>query len=800
MAADDALNEGDTRNEASSAPAPALWAFGGVIFTGAFLLFQVQPLIGKYILPWFGGGPGIWTTCLLFFQVMLFAGYAYAHWLSGRALAQQIKIHLVLLALALLTLPITPSDQWKPGPGEEPMGRILLLLIASVGLPYLVLASTGPLAQAWFSRANPGRSPYRLYALSNVGSLLALITFPFVVEPSTTRTMQVNGWSLATVFYIGLFGWVAWQMRSIDGETSNDAPPKKEAVEPAPSLVWNVPLWLLLPACGTVLLMSTTNLICQEIAVIPFLWVVPLALYLLTFIIAFDSPRWYLRPLFVAGFLASAGASCWALNKGVDLSIQKQLGIFISTLFFGCMVCHGEVFRLRPPSHKLTAYYLCISGGGALGGLFVSLGAPALFQVFFWEFHLGLGLCGLLAGVLWLRSVWSASRMQLVVVCVLMTAALQALTWGLSQQMKRIQTHVSRTGGKSLYATRNFYGLLKVNEWPAYYPGGTNALTAKRDLLHGRISHGGQYVDPALALRPITYFGPQSGIGLTLTHVREGGAKRVGVLGLGTGSAAVYARAGDRFRFYEINAAVEHVAENHFTYLRSARDRGAEVDVVLGDGRLMLEMESKPMKFDVISMDAFSSDSVPVHLLTNEAFEIYEKHLSPGGVIVINITNRYLDLAPVMWAVSGHRNLHLRIIHHWPNSQLEPWFNPTTYVLLSPREDFFEQHTMKKASLASHETFAKQLRKWLKNAGMGSGTDGQLTLDAALQRLLETTATKNPGEEVMIQHARQIAGTLFIQNKYYANYTLDSFLDLPIDKKTVPVWTDDYSSLFSILK
>jgi len=245
---------------------------------------------------------------------------------------------------------------------------------------------------------------------------------------------------------------------------------------------------------------------------------------------------------------------------------------------------------------------------------------------------------------------------------------------------------------------------------------------------------------------------------------------------------------------------VEHVAENHFTYLKSARDRSAEVDVVLGDGRLMLEAESKPMKFDVISMDAFSSDSVPVHLLTNEAFEIYEKHLTPGGVIVINITNRYLDLAPVMWAVSGHRKLHLRIIHHWPNSQLEPWFNPTTYVLLSPREDFFEKHAMKKASLASHETFAKQLRKWLKNAGMGSGTNGQLTLDVALQRLLETTATKNPGEEEMIQHARQIAATLFIQNKYYANYTLDSFLALPIDKKTVPVWTDDYSSLFSILK
>ena len=757
-----------------------------VIFLGAFLLFQVQPLIGKYILPWFGGGPGVWTTCLLFFQVMLFAGYAYAHWLSGWPLARQVKVHLVLLVLAFVALPITPADSWKPGPGEEPVGRILLLLIVSVGLPYLVLASTGPLAQAWFSRANPGRSPYRLYALSNVGSLLALVTFPFLVEPNTPRTWQVNGWSLAAVLYLGLFAWVAWRMRGCPEAAEQEE--TEEATEPPR---WLVPLWLLLPACGTVLLMSTTNLICQEIAVIPFLWVAPLALYLLTFIIAFDSPRWYLRPLFVGGFFVSAGASCWALRQGVKLEIQWQLAVYMATLFFGCMVCHGELYRLRPPSGRLTAYYLCLAGGGALGGLFVSLGAPALFKGFFWEFHFGLMLCGTIGAGLWLAAVWKQSMRRNLTLPVLL-GLLIALGWGLIR-------HADGVSVGKLHTSRNFYGLIKVTEWSSRYEGGEGNYTTQRLLVHGRITHGGQYADPRFAQRPISYFGPDSGIGLAMTHVRNGQPKRVGVLGLGVGAVAAYANPGDVYRFYEINPAVTDTAENIFTYLKGARDRNATVDVVLGDGRLMLEAEPGPMRFDLLSMDAFSSDSVPVHLLTNEAFEIYEKHLAPGGVIVINITNRYLDLEPVVRQTARHRGLHLRVIHYSPGKKF-PWLSATSYVLLSRTGTMFKKPALRRAALAHHDTFADQLERWLKEARPMTSTIKKMKVGQVLDQLIKDTPGQSPSQLQLMEHARELARIQYVDDTYFGDFTVADLLARRRQSIEVPLWTDDYSSLFRILK
>lgn len=772
----------------SPLPAPALWAFGLVIFTGAFLLFQVQPLIGKYILPWFGGGPGIWTTCLLFFQVMLFAGYAYAHWLSGQPLSRQASVHLVLLALALVVLPITPADSWKPGPGEEPVHRILLLLIASVGLPYLVLASTGPLAQAWFSRANPGRSPYRLYALSNVGSLLALLTFPFLVEPNTPRTWQVNGWSLATVFYLVVFAWVAWRMRSCPDISEKDA--ATEETDNSPQ--WHVLLWLLLPACGTILLMSTTNLICQEIAVIPFLWVVPLALYLVTFIISFDNPRWYLRPLFIGGFFVAAGVSCWALRESVNLEIHWQLAVYITTLFFGCMVCHGELFRLRPPSGRLTAYYLCLAGGGALGGLFVSLGAPVLFKSFFWEFHLGLLLCGIVGSALWLVSVWQQPIRRDILGSVLLTM-LVALGWGLNR-------HAGKVTISKLRTSRNFYGLIKVTErWSRFEGEDESNITILRELVHGRITHGGQFTDPQYSQRAISYFGPQSGIGLAMTHVRDGQPKRVGVLGLGVGAVAAYAKPGDTYRFYEINPAVKHTAEEYFTYLQGARKRNATVEVVLGDGRLMLEAEPKAMRFDVLSMDAFSSDSVPVHLLTNEAFEIYETHLAKDGVIVINITNRYLNLEPVVREIARRRSLNMRIIRFWVGEK-EPWFLTTSYVLISRTEALFNKPALRRAALAHHGAFADQLGLWIKKASLMTATTDNMKVGNLLDKLIKDAPDKYPGQLELMRHAREIAQTGYVDDIYYEDFTVSALLERRRPRIEVPLWTDDYSSLFRILK
>jgi len=362
-------------------------AYALTIFLGAFLLFQVQPLIGKYILPWFGGGPGVWTTCMLFFQMLLLAGYAYAHfssrWLKPRA---QAVVHLVLLGAALAVLPITPSDSWKPLGNENPTLHILALLGASLGLPYFVLSATGPLLQKWFSRTNPGVSPYRLYALSNAGSLLALLTYPFYVESHFARKAQALFWGWGLAAYAVCCGFCAVRLlrrrtnpeNAVPSELSGDSPESASRLDQQPTILTKA-LWLLLPACASVLLLATTNKMCQDVAVIPFLWILPLALYLLSFIICFDSPRWYVRPVFTLALIAALAGICWVLFKGTDASIYKQVGIYSAGLFVCCMVCHGELYRLRPDPRYLTGFYLMIAAGGALGGFFVAVVAPLVF-------------------------------------------------------------------------------------------------------------------------------------------------------------------------------------------------------------------------------------------------------------------------------------------------------------------------------------------------------------------------------------------------------------------------------------
>ncbi|MCX7008217.1 MAG: ferrichrome ABC transporter permease, partial [Kiritimatiellaeota bacterium] len=372
-----------------------MFAYALTIFVGAFLLFQIQPLIGKYILPWFGGGPGIWTTCMLFFQVLLLGGYAYAHFLSRLFKPRtQAIVHFVLLGVAVALLPIIPADAWKPHSGDAPVLHILALLAACLGLPYFLLSATSPLMQQWFSRTHPGASPYRLYALSNVGSLLALLSYPFYFETHFTRQTQAAlwGWGFATfVVCCGLCVWLQW--RKTDSAVRAIEAQELASPETAqrPALRSRV-LWLLLPACASVLLLATTNKICQDVAVMPFLWIVPLGLYLLSFVICFDSPRWYVRPPFLVALLASGYGICWAMAQGIELALWKQVGIYSGALFVCCMVCHGELYRLKPAPRHLTSFYLMIAVGGALGGLFVAVAAPLLFSDFY-ELHLGLVLC-----------------------------------------------------------------------------------------------------------------------------------------------------------------------------------------------------------------------------------------------------------------------------------------------------------------------------------------------------------------------------------------------------------------------
>jgi protein-L-isoaspartate O-methyltransferase len=612
-----------------------MFAFSLTIFWGAFLLFLVQPLIARFILPWFGGGPAVWTTCMLFFQLLLLGGYAYAHFSISRLTPRrQVITHLGLLALAVALLPITPGDAWKPTDGSHAAGHILLLLLGCLGLPYLVLSATGPLLQAWFSKANPGVSPYRLYALSNVGSLLALLIYPFYLEPQLSRQAQADGWSWGLAIYAGLTAWCGlkvWKSAAADGETS------KSAEEEAPASAWRKLLWFALPACGVMLLLAITNKLCQDIAVVPFLWVLPLSLYLLSFIISFDSPRWYHRGFWLPLLAILLGLVLQNLYKAESHpDITPLATLYLGTMFVACMVCHGEVYRLRPGASRLTGFYLSLSAGGAAGGLFVALAAPFVFPDYF-ELHLALFLTAALVLIVLRQDPTRPFREgQARWAWAVPFVALAALGYGLAD--------VATTSLRgSLSTTRGFYGVLKVNDNDAGNDG-LHHLT----LQHGATIHGLQYVDAEKRTDPSSYYTSTSGIGRLLRAHKPGGGRRVGAIGLGCGTLAAWGRPGDTFRFYEINDDVARLATSTFTYLKDSK---AKTELVMGDARLSMEREAN-QQYDVIVLDAFSSDAIPVHLLTLEAFDHYQRHLKPDGAIVVHVSNRYLDLHPVVYRIA----------------------------------------------------------------------------------------------------------------------------------------------------
>jgi spermidine synthase len=605
------------------------------IFAGAFLLFQVQPIIGRFVLPWYGGGPAVWSTCLLFFQVALLAGYAYAHWLGSRSNPRtQATIHAVLLVVSLAFLPIAPSITWKPVSPGDPVGRILLLLLASVGGPYVMLASTGPLLQRWFSLSTPGESPYRLYALSNVGSFLALLSYPFLVEPVLRLRTQVLVWTAVYVLFIGLCLHCAWRFGG--SRIAPAAPAIAGAARPSP---WIVFFWLMLAACGSTLLMATTNQMCQEIAVIPFLWVVPLSIYLLTFVLCFESDRWYRRIVFavLAGILAPA--SCALVAAGLAVPLWIHLSVYPVALFALCMVCHGELSRSRPAAAHLTLFYLMVAAGGALGGVFVVLAAPRLFDTFL-EYPIGLAAACLFGLLGWMRTgalrQWTRDNFRIRV-------PLMALLLG---GITAVVTTVTTEGQPALAAWRNFYGILRVSQK-------TDLNGPYRQLLHGRIRHGFQYLVVGKRNWPTTYYGPHSGIGLVLNNYHPA-HRRVGVIGLGTGTIAAYGQPGDVFRFYDINPDIKIIATGWFSFLK---DSPAQVEVVMGDARVQLERElaeGHPQNFDVLAVDAFSSDAIPIHLLTAECAGIYRRHLKPDGALLLHVSNKSLDLQPVARGMAEH--------------------------------------------------------------------------------------------------------------------------------------------------
>ena len=598
------------------------------IFLSAFLLFQVQPIMGRYLLPWFGGSPTVWTTCLLFFQVLLLAGYVYAHWLGSRPIRRQGPVHVALLAVSLLFLPTVPSlrsSQYLSG--ADPSGRILLVLAATVAGPYFLLSATGPLLQRWFNLQQPDRPPWRLYALSNLGSFAALLSYPFAVEPFVRLHTQVWIWSALYAGFAALCGWTAWKVRAIPAAIAPPEPPASE--RPA---WWTVLFWVALAMCGSILLLATTNQISQDIAVNPFLWVASLSIYLLTFILAFESDRIYRRAAFAVAAGVLAPVASVVPSASVSLSIPAQLAIYLAAQFAASMICHGELARSRPASRHLTMFYLAIAAGGALGGVFVALIAPRIFTEFS-EYPIGLASACLLAFVGWLRTgalaLWTRSNFAIRVP--LMALLLGGITSAIAAVM------LGNLPG--LASARNFYGILRVTEQH-------DRNGPLRELRHGTIRHGFQYLNEPQRSWPTTYYGPHSGAATVLTALNRPDRK-VAIIGLGAGTMAAWGRLGDTFRFYEINPEVVAMARKWFTYLK---DSGARTEVALGDARVNLERElstGQSHDFDLIAVDAFSSDAIPLHLLTAECGDIYRQRLKPGGLLLLHISNRALNLEPV---------------------------------------------------------------------------------------------------------------------------------------------------------
>ncbi len=646
--------------------------YAAPVFLGAFLLFQVQPLIARYILPWFGGTPSVWTTCMLFFQVLLVLGYAYAHFLISRVGPRaQVAAHIGLLAVSILVLvvmtwawgtPITPSMSWKPPDSTTPIARILLLLTVAVGLPYLVLATTSPLLQAWFSRTNPGVSPYRLYTLSNAGSLLALVSYPFVFEPALAQRAQAVGWAGGYVVFCLVCAYCAarvWQTAPATAAATAGAG-AIATDEPAPTLGRRA-LWLGLPALASVLLLAVTNQLCQEVAVIPFLWVVPLSLYLISFIICFDNERWYQRGIWVPLMVVAIPVLMAILRKSDDVDIRLAIAVYSLVLFVCCMVCHGELVALKPSPRHLTAFYLAVSVGGALGGIVVGIIAPLVAHGF-WELHLGLYAAWVVGVVVIDRNPETWPSKLLVRVAIVIMAL--SLTLPLIPRWK--SGSGGGTGYHNLAVSRNFYGILRVVAESA-----TDPNYNKHTLVHGRTIHGYQFQGQKERWLATTYYGTGSGVGLALlNHPRrvslrpQDRALRIGAVGLGVGTIATYGRPGDYLRFYEINPQVAAYARDsgYFTYVTGS---GARVDIALGDGRISLERELQrgSQQYDLMVLDAFSSDAIPAHLLTREAFELYLGHLrDPDGVLAVHVTNKALKLRPVVWKLADHFGLSTALI------------------------------------------------------------------------------------------------------------------------------------------
>ena len=635
----------------------------GTIFLGALLLFAVEPMSAKKLLPALGGSSAVWITCLVFFQTALLLGYLYAHWLARRPNSRQAAIlHIVLLVLAGATLAFLRQPNLTAA-SAHPLTAIFEALSLSIGLPFLLLASTSPLLQYWLAREQGSAILWRLFALSNAGSLLALILYPTLVEPYFSLTTQRSAWCCGFGIYVILCADIAWRSR-----TSGVAP-QAESAPAAPaarSTLRSRLLWFFLPAAAAMQLCAVTSHLTQNIAAIPMLWVLPLVVYLLTFIVAFETPRLYRRWLIARFLLVMLGGLGYMLSKiNMGLPVLLAIGFFLAELIFACLFCHAEAYALRPadPS-EATLFYLLIAAGGAAGTFFIGIVCPLLFDANY-DVALAFFVTAALALVVVAQSglaerlVWAVATGAMLSIVIMLHIVYQRST---------------------LLEERNFYGALRVTE--SHDPAQAQTV---RKLVNGNIVHGTQWFAPAFRQTPTTYYAHDSGIGLALEYCCQGRPRNIGVVGLGAGTLAAYGEPGDRIHFYEINPAVPLIAQNLFTWLRESK---ANITITEGDARLSLTAED-PQRFDVLAIDAFTGDAIPLHLLTTQSMAVYRRHLAPGGILAFHVSNQYLDLPPEVAQLAAASGMTARLFDIPANDARGE--SRSLWVLLTDNADFFTQ-------------------------------------------------------------------------------------------------------------
>lgn len=656
---------------------------GLAVFVGSFELFLLEPLVAKQILPWFGGGAAVWTTCFLFFQLLLCAAYIYAHLLLRYRTRWSQPAHVLLLLASLATLPPALHTAWKPEAAANPWTGILSLLCVMAGPSFFLLASGGPILQAWFAGSGAKRSPWPLFALSNIGSIGGLLAYPFLLEPNWTLREQAGLWSGGYLLWVVLMATAAALRCFDDVGTSRTLETDSPAVEPAARKggFRQFAEWCGLGAWPSALVLATTNHLTQNVAPVPLLWVAPLSLYLLSFAVCF-APTFRERKSGTTTRLSTGSALVAAGIGGILLlGGEPTPGLWGGVLawclvaFLLFCVCHGQLAARRPGSDGLSGYYLAISVGGALGGIAIAVAAPLLLHSML-DLPLTLGGTMVFLAVLKIRprAVLKRKPRAVLGLAPLACALAYAVLLGVHDPAGR---RFGAGEASDVVRERDFFGAITVTDMDS--PKGP-----VRVMQHGTIAHGAQAQAPLDTRMPTAYYGHDSGVGRALETLGAKGPMRVGVIGLGAGVLASYGRTGDTYRFYEIDPMVTRLANTVFSFLLQSP---AAISVVAGDARLSLEKEP-PQHFDLLSVDAFSGDSIPVHLLTVEAFRVYARHLRPGGVLAIHVSNKYLTLAPVVVGVALETLGEARFVEDAGKSG--PFDLPSKWVLITDQSSFFD--------------------------------------------------------------------------------------------------------------